>query len=115
MIKRHEEPVMVTRSSLPPLEEYVEMLKPIWDSAWLTNMGEYHETLKEKLKTYLKTCLLYTSKSCAKAGCVLGVNIMDHQSPAVFLRSLEGTNRGVITDGGQEGLYRCLLYTSRCV
>ena len=50
MIKRHEEPVMVTRSSLPPLEEYVEMLKPIWDSAWLTNMGEYHETLKEKLK-----------------------------------------------------------------
>ena len=55
MIKRHEEPVMVTRSSLPPLEEYVEMLKPIWDSAWLTNMGEYHETLKEKLKTYLKT------------------------------------------------------------
>ena len=26
-----------------------------WDSAWLTNMGEYHETLKEKLKTYLKT------------------------------------------------------------
>ena len=46
---------MVTRSSLPPLEEYVEMLKPIWDSAWLTNMGEYHETLKEKLKTYLKT------------------------------------------------------------
>ena len=55
MIKRHEEPVMVTRSSLPPLEEYVEMLKPIWDSAWLTNMGEYHETLKEKLKAYLKT------------------------------------------------------------
>ena len=55
MLKRHEEPVMVTRSSLPPLEEYVEMLKPIWDSAWLTNMGEYHETLKEKLKTYLKT------------------------------------------------------------
>ena len=44
MIKQHEEPVMVTRSSLPPLEEYVEMLKPIWDSAWLTNMGEYHET-----------------------------------------------------------------------
>ena len=55
MLKRHEEPVMVTRSSLPPLEDYVEMLKPIWDSAWLTNMGEYHETLKEKLKTYLKT------------------------------------------------------------
>ena len=55
MIKRHEEPVMVTRSSLPPLEEYVEMLKPIWDSAWLTNMGEYHQELERQLKEYMKT------------------------------------------------------------
>lgn len=46
---------MVTRSSLPPLEEYVEMLKPIWDSAWLTNMGAYHEELKARLKTFLGT------------------------------------------------------------
>ncbi len=51
--KRHETPVLVTRSSLPPLEEYVEMLKPIWDSAWLTNMGQYHETFKEELRRYL--------------------------------------------------------------
>ena len=55
MIKRYEEPVMVTRSSLPPLEEYVEMLKPIWDSAWLTNMGEYHQELERQLKEYMKT------------------------------------------------------------
>ena len=54
MSKKHETPVMVTRSSLPPLEEYVEMLKPIWESAWLTNMGEYHEELKRQLKRFLK-------------------------------------------------------------
>jgi len=53
MIKRHEEPVMVTRSSLPPLEEYVEMLKPIWDSAWLTNMGDFHKQLEQELKEYM--------------------------------------------------------------
>ncbi|MCI8865823.1 MAG: DegT/DnrJ/EryC1/StrS family aminotransferase [Lachnospiraceae bacterium] len=47
-------PVAVTRSSLPPLEEYVEMLKPLWESAWLTNMGDYHEAFKEQLKSYLK-------------------------------------------------------------
>ncbi len=52
-IKRHEKPVLVTRSSLPPLEEYVEMLKPIWDSAWLTNMGQYHEEFKAQLRQYL--------------------------------------------------------------
>lgn len=53
MDKKQEKPILVTRSSLPPLEEYVEMLKPIWESAWLTNMGEYHENLKEQLKEYL--------------------------------------------------------------
>lgn len=52
---RHEEPVLVTRSSLPPLEEYVEMLKPIWDSAWLTNMGTCHEEFKDRLREYLMT------------------------------------------------------------
>lgn len=57
-IKRHEKPVLVTRSSLPPLEEYVEMLKPIWESAWLTNMGSYHEEFKARLADYLKAdCL----------------------------------------------------------
>ncbi len=51
--KRLETPVAVTRSSLPPLEEYVDMLKPLWESAWLTNMGAYHEEFKEQLKRYM--------------------------------------------------------------
>lgn len=57
-MKKHEKPILVTRSSLPPLEEFTEMLKPIWDSAWLTNMGAYHEQLKEELKEYLKVSRL---------------------------------------------------------
>lgn len=48
------DPILVTRSSMPPLEEYVEKLRHIWDTAWLTNMGEYHEELKAELKKYLK-------------------------------------------------------------
>ncbi len=47
-------PVMVTRASLPPYEEYIEMLKPIWESAWLTNMGQFHERLKAELKDRMK-------------------------------------------------------------
>ena len=45
--------INVTKSYLPPMEEYIEKLKPIWDSAWLTNMGEYHEELKSRLREYL--------------------------------------------------------------
>ena len=34
------EKILVTRSSMPSYEEYIEMIKPIWDSAWMTNMGD---------------------------------------------------------------------------
>lgn len=52
-MNNESEKILVTRSSLPPMEEYVEKLKHIWDSAWLTNMGQYHEEFKKELKTYL--------------------------------------------------------------
>ena len=45
--------IMVTRSSMPPYEEYIEAIKPLWDSHWLTNMGRYHKALEESLKDYL--------------------------------------------------------------
>lgn len=40
-------------SSMPPYDEYIDAIKPLWDSHWLTNMGKYHQELEEKLKNYL--------------------------------------------------------------
>lgn len=48
------EKILVTRSSMPPYEEYIEAIKPLWDSHWLTNMGKYHKELERKLKDYLE-------------------------------------------------------------
>ena len=76
--------ILVTRSSMPEYEEYIEEIKDIWDSHWLTNMGAKHNELEKELEKYLKvdhvslfsnghmalelliqalhlTCLLYTS------------------------------------------------------
>jgi dTDP-4-amino-4,6-dideoxygalactose transaminase len=47
--------INVTRSSLPPFEEYCEEIKDIWDSHWLTNMGIKHKMLESKLRQYLDT------------------------------------------------------------
>lgn len=47
------ERIMVTRSSMPPYEEYIEAIKPLWDTHWLTNMGTYHRKLEDELKEYL--------------------------------------------------------------
>lgn len=48
-----KEKIYVTRSSMPPYEEYIEAIGPLWDSRWLTNMGKYHSELEQKLKEYL--------------------------------------------------------------
>ena len=45
--------ILVTRAVLPPIEEYFEEIKEIWDSHWLTNMGPKHEKLENELKKYL--------------------------------------------------------------
>lgn len=48
-----KEKINVTRSSMPSFMEYVKMIEPLWDSAWITNMGKYHKELEKKLKDYL--------------------------------------------------------------
>ena len=50
---RFDKPVQVTRSALPSIKDYTELLRKVWDSAWLTNMGPLHIELEEKLKSYL--------------------------------------------------------------
>lgn len=49
-----DDKILVTQSSMPPFEEYMEMIKPLWESHWLTNMGDYHKRLEDELRTYLK-------------------------------------------------------------
>ena len=39
---------------MPSFEDYVEEIRDLWDSRWLTNMGSKHNELIEKLKDYLK-------------------------------------------------------------
>ncbi len=47
------EQINVTRSALPPFEEYCAEIRDIWDSHWLTNMGEKHQALEKALQSYL--------------------------------------------------------------
>lgn len=46
--------ILVTRSSMPPLDEYVEEIAPLWESHWLTNMDEKHREFEAALKERLK-------------------------------------------------------------
>ena len=44
----------VTRTSLPPFEEFCEQIRPLWDSHILTNMGEQHEAFRTALERFLE-------------------------------------------------------------
>ena len=48
-----DEKILVTKSSMPTLDEYVDEIKDLWESHWLTNMGVKHQTLEKELKEYL--------------------------------------------------------------
>jgi dTDP-4-amino-4,6-dideoxygalactose transaminase len=45
--------IPVTKSFLPPIEEYQKQVKRAFDNGWLTNRGELVIELEEKLKNYL--------------------------------------------------------------
>lgn len=45
--------INVTRSSMPPFEEYVEEIRDLWDSRWLTNSGAKHQILEKEMEKYL--------------------------------------------------------------
>jgi dTDP-4-amino-4,6-dideoxygalactose transaminase len=46
-------PIFVTQPFLPPLEEFTELLKQIWDNKILTNSGPFHKEFEQALADFL--------------------------------------------------------------
>lgn len=59
--------IMVTQPILPPLDEFIDSLRDIWDSKWLTNNGKYHQAFEKALAEYLgvKYVSLFTNGTLA--------------------------------------------------
>lgn len=68
--KLEEQVINVTRSSMPPLDEYIEEIKPLWESHYLTNRGVKHRQLEQQLAEYLKVknVMLYVNGHNALEG-----------------------------------------------
>jgi dTDP-4-amino-4,6-dideoxygalactose transaminase len=69
--------IQVTKSSMPTFEEYIDEIKGLWDSHWLTNMGEKHLELEDKLNDYLKTnnITLFTNGHLALECAIAALNL----------------------------------------
>ena len=55
MVKPFEKPIYVTRPFLPPLEEFCDGLKEIWENQWLTNNGPIVQRFGRELSNYYET------------------------------------------------------------
>lgn len=53
MTNKLPKPIFVTQPSLPPLEEFIELLKHIWENKILTNNGPFHQQFEQALADYL--------------------------------------------------------------
>ena len=53
MEKTMQNQILVTRSSMPSMDEYMNEIESVWNSHWLTNMGPKHNEFQTSLKDYL--------------------------------------------------------------
>jgi dTDP-4-amino-4,6-dideoxygalactose transaminase len=55
LIRQHrfEQPVMVTRPTMPELDDYASLLRGVWERRWLTNDGPLQRELESELAGHL--------------------------------------------------------------
>lgn len=51
--------INVSKPFLPPIEEYEELIKGVWERNWLTNNDPLVNELELKLKQYFEMALLH--------------------------------------------------------
>ena len=69
--------INVARSSMPDFEEFCEEIRDMWDTHWLTNMGEKHQRLQKELEDYLgiKHVTLFTNGHLALENVLEGLGL----------------------------------------
>ncbi len=91
--------IQVTRSSMPELEEYIEEIKGLWDSHWLTNMGAEHKQLEMELIHYLgaRHLSLFANGHLALELAIQGMNISGEVITTPF--TFASTTHAIIRNG----------------
>ena len=89
--------INVTRSALPSLEEYINEISSLWDSRWLTNMGEKHQALERGLVEYLgvPSVTLFTNGHLALEAAIAAMGLTGEviTTPFTFVSTTHAISR----------------------
>lgn len=93
--------INVTRSSLPPIEEYIDEIKGLWDSHWLTNMGNKHKELQVKLEEFLEiqNVVLYTNGHLALENIIAAMDLLKGSEVITTPFTFVSTTHAIVRNG----------------
>lgn len=93
--------ILVTRSSMPKMEEYIAEISALWDSHWLTNMGEKHKELQRTLEGYLGVphVTLYTNGHLALENAIASLNLPKGREVITTPFTFASTTHAIVRNG----------------
>jgi dTDP-4-amino-4,6-dideoxygalactose transaminase len=91
--------IQVTKSSMPKFEEYIEEIRELWDTHWLTNMGVKHKALESQLLDYLKTSniTLFTNGHLALESIIAALDLTGEVITTPF--TFASTTHAIVKNG----------------
>lgn len=91
--------IQVTKSSMPDFEEYIEEIRELWDTHWLTNMGTKHKNLESQLLDYLKVpnITLFTNGHLALECIIAALNLRGEVITTPF--TFASTTHAIVRNG----------------
>lgn len=95
--------ILVTRSSMPSLDEYTDEIKDIWETHWLTNMGEKHQQLQRELINYLgvEQLDLFTNGHMALELSLQALNLQKNSEVITTPFTFASTTHAIVRNGLQ--------------
>ena len=93
--------INVTRSSMPDFNEYCEEIKDLWESHWLTNMGQKHKQLQADLEAYLETphVALYTNGHLALENVIAAFDFKEGSEVITTPFTFASTTHAIVRNG----------------
>lgn len=91
--------ILVTKSSMPELEEYTDEIKDLFESHWLTNNGVKHNQLEKELSNYLnvKNVKLFCNGHMALYTALKSLNLKGEVITTPF--SFASTTHAIVQNG----------------
>lgn len=97
----NDQKIMVTSALLPPMNEYIDEIKGIWDSHLMTNFGALYERLRTELINYLDVpdMTLFTNGHLALEGALAAFDLHGEviTTPFTFLSTTLAIARSGLT------------------